>query len=84
MHAWEDHFKHAPYVRFLTVDIEESLELYTHYKRLRQIHGIPTIFAFRVNTEHNPNDLLLPDWTFVGANEDALDQFIEDKLRACV
>lgn len=83
MHAWEEHLGTSDsYVRFMTADVDECIELYAYFKRMRQVRALPTILAFR--TGRAEQDPLMPDFHHLGSDHSELDRFIEDTIRACV
>jgi thioredoxin 1 len=62
-------------VRYATIDIDESFDLYGALKTKRQINGIPAILCF-----NKGNVSYIPDITVVGANVDQVNAFFRQVL----
>lgn len=62
-------------VKFYEIDIDESVELYLAFKSKKMIKGVPTMLAFRGDSE---NDVwYTPDELVRGTDEGAISCFFE-------
>ena len=57
------------------IDIDENLDLYMAFKRIKQIKGVPTIFAYYGNRREDNN--FLPNDSVSGADLIAVNAFFE-------
>ena len=57
------------------IDIDENLDLYMAFKRIKQIKGVPTIFAYYGNRSEENN--FLPNDSVVGGDVMAVNAFFE-------
>lgn len=67
-------------IKYLTIDIDDSLELYMKLKKHKQVNGIPSLLAY-YNYEGEKDVWYTPNDSHVGADNDVLRDFFERCLR---
>jgi thiol-disulfide isomerase/thioredoxin len=61
-------------IKFIEIDIDESLELYIFLKNKKMVNGIPAILAYYPGTKDN---FYVPDDSCLGGNIDNVTKFFE-------
>ena len=67
-------------IKYLTIDIDDSLELYMKLKKHKQVTGIPSLLAY-YNYEGEKDFWYTPNDSHIGADNDILRDFFERCLR---
>ena len=68
---WFQQLQH-PCISLVTVDIDESINLYGFYKKKRIVRGVPTIMAYYAENEH-----YIPDDITFGSDEKETNAFFQ-------
>ena len=63
-------------VGYVTVDIDEHIELYAYLKTKKQIKGVPTLLAYYAGPREK-NEWFIPNDSIIGADKTGLIQFFD-------
>ena len=61
-------------IKFIEIDIDESIELYMKLKKYKMVNGIPAILAYIGPQKEN---WYIPDDSCLGGNKDNVEKFFE-------
>ena len=71
----EEYLKKLPEsIKFIEIDVDESIELYSFMKTKKMLNGIPAILAFYPGTKDN---IYVPDDSVLGGNKNEVGKFFE-------
>jgi len=71
----DDFIKQKPNsIYYFEIDIDDSIELYMKFKKVKMLNGIPGLLAFHSGTK-DPNRWYIPDDSVLGSNKQAVTDF---------
>lgn len=73
------HYKPMVSFEYIEVDVDESMDLYAMFKKMKMANGVPTFLSFK-KAKYNPSTYYVPFQGFSGANPQALEQFYRASL----
>lgn len=65
---------------YYEIDIDESIDLYIKFKKMKMLNGIPAIFLYDGNQTIDPDKWYIPHNSVLGANKNLVHEFFNSCL----
>jgi thiol-disulfide isomerase/thioredoxin len=73
------HYSTTHSFEYIEVDVDESLDLYAMFKKMKMANGVPTFLSFK-KANYDPSTYYVPFQGFSGASPQSLEQFYRASL----
>jgi thioredoxin 1 len=79
VHQINQHYSGKYNFEYFEIDVDQSLDLYAFFKKMKMANGVPTFLTFK-KAQYSPDTFYVPYKCITGADPRALEEFYKASL----